>query len=99
MLIWFRNLRLRWKIFCAPALLIAVLLGLGAYAFHAQQTNQAAVDALMTGPVRQAEVVADFSTVAWAAQARLYRLTATAANESDETKIRRSAAETSALLA
>jgi methyl-accepting chemotaxis protein len=99
MLIWFRNLRLRWKIFFAPVLLIAVLIGLGAYAFLAQRANQAAVDALLTGPVRQAEVVAEFSTAAWAAQARLYRLTATAANESDQAKIKRSAADTSALLA
>ena len=99
MLTWFRNLRLRWKIFCAPVLLIVVLIGLGAYAFQAQRTNQAAMEALMTGPVRQAEVVAEFSTAAWAAQARLYRLTATAANESDKAKIERAAAETSALLA
>ena len=42
MLNWFRNLRLRWKIFFAPMLLIAVLIGLGAYALQAQRTNQAA---------------------------------------------------------
>jgi methyl-accepting chemotaxis protein len=99
MLTWFRNLRLRWKILFAPVLLIAVLIGLGGYAFQGQRADQAAVDALMNGPVRQAELVAEFSTAAWAAHARLYRLTATAANETDKEKIKRAAADTSALLA
>ncbi len=99
MFAWFGNLRLRWKVLLAPAFLILVLTGVGAYALHAQRNNQATMDALMAGAVRQSEVVADFSTAAWAAQARLYRLTATAANETDQDKIKAVAAQTSAVLA
>ncbi len=99
MFAWFGNLRLRWKVLLAPAFLILVLTGVGAFALHAQRNNQATMDALMAGAVRQSEVVADFSTAAWAAQARLYRLTATAANETDQNKIKAVAAQTSAVLA
>ena len=42
----------------------------------------------MVGPVRQAEVVADFSSSAWTSQVHLYRLMATAANETDKKKIK-----------
>ena len=72
----------------APAFLIAVLIGIGVYAFLGQRTNQAQVHALMVGPVRQAEVVADFSSSAWTSQVHLYRLMATAANETDKKKIK-----------
>jgi methyl-accepting chemotaxis protein len=72
----------------APAFLILVLIGVGAYALHAQRTNQASVDSLMVGPVRQAEVVGDFASSAWMAQVYLYRLMATAANETDQKKIK-----------
>ncbi len=82
------NLRLRWKVLCAPGFLILVLIGFGGYALHTQQSNQATVNALMAGPVRQAELVADFGAAAWASEVRLYRLMATAANESDEKKVK-----------
>src|SRR5437870_4706716 len=95
---WFSSLRLHWKVLLAPAFLILVLIGLGAYALHEQRSNQAAVDALMVGPVLQAETVAAFGTAVWAAQSRLYRLTATSANETDEKKIRAVAAQTSTAL-
>ena len=88
MFTWFANLRLRWKVLFAPALLILVLIGVGAYFSQMQRSNQAAVDALMVGPVRQAETVADFSMTAWKAQVHLYYLMATAANETDEKKIK-----------
>ncbi len=88
MLSWLANLRLRWKVLVAPAFLILVLIGVGAYAWDQQRANQAAVDALMVGPVRQAEAVSDFTTAAWAAQVHLYRLMATAANETDAKKIK-----------
>jgi methyl-accepting chemotaxis protein len=88
MLTWFANLRLGWKVMAAPAFLIAVLIGIGVYAFLGQRANQAQVHGLMVGPVRQAEVVADFSGAAWTSQVRLYRLMATAANETDEKKIK-----------
>ncbi|HVZ52301.1 MAG TPA: methyl-accepting chemotaxis protein [Pseudolabrys sp.] len=80
------NLRLRWKVLIAPAFLILVLVGVGAYAWHEQRANQDAVDALMVGPVRQAEVVADFVNSALVSQVQLYRLMATAANANDAKK-------------
>jgi methyl-accepting chemotaxis protein len=85
---WYRNLKLRWKMLLAPAFLILVVVALGAYALQIQRDGQATLDALVAGPLRQAEVIADFSTAAWTAQARLYRLTATAANETDEQKLK-----------
>jgi methyl-accepting chemotaxis protein len=95
---WFRNLRLRWKVLFAPALLILVLVGLGGLALHMQRENQETVERLMSGPVFEAEVVGDFAAAVWAAQARLYRLTATAANETDQKKIQALAAQTAATL-
>ncbi len=88
MLTWFANLRLGWKVMANPAFLIVVLIGIGVYAFLGQRANQAKVHALMVGPVRQAEVVADFSGSAWTSQVHLYRLMATAANETDNKKIK-----------
>jgi len=91
---WFHNLRLRWKILFAPAILVVVLIGIGAEALLTQRANQATVDALMAGPVHDAEDLADFTNAIWTAQARLYRLTATAANETDVNKVRAMAIET-----
>ena len=85
---WFANLSLRWKVLFAPALMILALAGVGAFAIVTERANQAAVDGLMTGPVAQAEAVGDFGVAAWKAQVQLYRLMATAANESDEKKIK-----------
>jgi methyl-accepting chemotaxis protein len=93
------NLRLHWKVLCAPGFLILVLIGFGAYALHTQQSNQATVNALMAGPVRQAELVSDFGATAWASEVRLYRLMATAVNESDEKKIKALSDRASASLA
>ena len=84
---WMRNIGLSWKVQLAPTLLILVLLGVGAYALLALRSNQAAVDALVSGPVRQSELANDLTTAAWTAHAKLYRLAATAANEKDEKKI------------
>jgi hypothetical protein len=96
---WFTDLRLPVKVLLAPAFLVVVLIVIGAQALVMQRASQAAVDGLMTGPVLQAEVVSDFESAAWAAQARLYALTATAANESDETKIKAVAALSSKTVA
>src|SRR3954464_1045723 len=82
-----RNIGLSWKVQIAPAFLVVVLVGLGAYALQTLRLNQASVDALMAGPVRQAELMADLNTTVWIAHAKLYRLAATAANEKDEKKI------------
>ncbi len=99
MFAWFLNLRFRWKILLAPVFLMLVLMGLGGYALQMLRTNQAGTEALMSGPVLQAEIIADFSAAVWTAQARLYRLTATAANETDQKKIKTMAAATSSTLA
>ncbi len=88
MLSSFENLRLNWKVNFAPAFLIIVLIGVGGYALYEQRGNQAAVYQLMVGPVRQAEVVGDFSNSAWTSQVHLYRLMATAANETDMKKVK-----------
>ena len=44
-----RNIGLSWKVQIAPAFLIVVLVGLGAYALQTLRFNQASVDALMAG--------------------------------------------------
>jgi methyl-accepting chemotaxis protein len=80
-------------------LLVLVLLGVGAYAVMALRSNQAAVDALISGPVRQSEIASDLTNTAWIAHAKLYRLAAIAANEKDEKKVAAFARETSAAAA
>jgi methyl-accepting chemotaxis protein len=99
MLRWFHALRVRSKILLAPAFLIIVLIGVGSYAMLTQRGSQAVLQGLISGPVLQAELVADFSSAVWTAQARLYRLTATSANETDEKKIKAVAAQTTGALA
>jgi methyl-accepting chemotaxis protein len=90
---WIKHIGLSWKVQLAPAFLIVVLIGVGAYALQALHSNQAAVDALISGPVRQSEVINELDTVAWTAHARLYRLAAIAANETDEKKVKALAGE------
>jgi methyl-accepting chemotaxis protein len=68
-------------------LVTLALIGVGVFALQALRSNQTAVDALVSGPVRQSELANDLTTTAWMAHARLYRLVATAANESDSKKI------------
>ena len=95
MLSWIKNISLSWKVQIAPALLVLVLLGVGVYALMALRSNQAAVDALISGPVRQSELANDLTNTAWMAHAKLYRLAAIAANEKDEKKVAAFAKETS----
>ncbi|WP_375413797.1 methyl-accepting chemotaxis protein [uncultured Bradyrhizobium sp.] len=99
MLNWIRNIGLSWKVQIAPAFLIVVLVGLGAYALQTLRFNQASVDALMAGPVRQSELATDLNTAVWIAHAKLYRLAATAANEKDEKKVQAVAKDASAAAA
>src|SRR3954449_11753001 len=96
MLNWIRNIGLSWKVQIAPAFLIVVLVGLGAYALQTLRLNQASVDALMAGPVRQSELAGDLNTTVWMAHAKLYRLAATAANEKDEKKVQAAAKDAAA---
>ena len=83
------NIGLRWKLQLAPAFLVLVLIGLGAAALEALRSNQQSVDVLVSGPVHLAEVAADLNTAAWTAHAKLYRMAATAANETDAAKLAR----------
>ena len=92
---WIKNIGLSWKVLLAPAFLILFLIGVGAYALFALRSNQAAVDALVSGPVRQSELANELTTAAWIAHAKLYRLAATAANEQDEKKLAALAKEAS----
>src|ERR1700712_751919 len=96
---WIKNVSLSWKVQLAPAFLILVLVSVGAYALQALRSNQTAVDALFSGPVRQSELAADLTTAAWIAHAKLYRLAATAANEKDDKKVAAFAGEASAAAA
>jgi methyl-accepting chemotaxis protein len=84
---WIKNLSLSWKVQLAPAFLVVVLIALGVYALQALRHNQQSVDALVSGPVHQSELAAELNTAVWTAHARLYRLAATAANETDEGKL------------
>jgi methyl-accepting chemotaxis protein len=99
MLGWIKNISLSWKVQLAPAFLILVLVGVGGYALQALRSNQAAVDALFSGPVRQSELSNELTTAAWIAHAKLYRLAATAANEKDDKKVAAFAKEASAAAA
>jgi methyl-accepting chemotaxis protein len=96
---WIKNISLSWKVQLAPAFLILFLVGVGAYALFALRSNQAAVDALVSGPVRQSELANELTTTTWTAHAKLYRLTATAANEQDEKKVAAFGKEASAAAA
>ena len=69
MLGWIKHIGLSWKVQLAPAFLIVVLIGLGAYALQTLRSNQAAVDALVSGPVRQSELANDLTTTVWTAHA------------------------------
>ena len=99
MLGWTKNLGLSWKVLLAPAFLILVLIGVGTYALLALRSNQTAVDALVSGPVRQSELANDLTTTAWISHAKLYRLAATASNETDQKKVAAFAKEASAAIA
>ncbi|MDP1865215.1 methyl-accepting chemotaxis protein [Bradyrhizobium sp.] len=84
---WIKNIGLSWKVQLAPSFLILVLIGVGVYALQALRANQTAVDALVAGPMRQSELANELTTTTWMAHAKLYRLAATAANETDTKKV------------
>ena len=87
MFTWLRNLGFHWKIQLAPACLIAALVAVGGYCLHTLRSNQVSAEALFSGPVRQAEAVAQLNTAVWAASANLYRVAAMAANEKDQSAL------------
>lgn len=92
---WIKNVGLSWKVQLAPALLVLVLISVGGYALLALRSNQAAVDALVSGSVHQSELANDLTITVWISHAKLYRLAATAANETDEKKVAAVAKEAS----
>ena len=96
---WFLNLRLRRKILLAPSFLVCVLIGLSGYFLSMQRAMHASIDTIIVGPVRQAEAIADLAATISVAHSRLYRLTATAANEVDRKKIHDLGAQTAVMLA
>ncbi|MBB5047739.1 methyl-accepting chemotaxis protein [Rhodopseudomonas rhenobacensis] len=82
-----RNLGLPWKVQLAPTLLIVALIGVGAYTLQTLKLNRENADALIAGPVRQSELAGELDSTLWEAHAKLYRLAAMAANETDASKI------------
>lgn len=94
-----KNLRMSWKVQLAPALLILILIGLGMAGLQTLRMNKTNVDALISGPIRLAELSSELNSSAWTAHAKLYRLAATSANEKDQAKITAVAKETSAAVA
>jgi methyl-accepting chemotaxis protein len=84
-----KHIGLSWKVQLAPALLVVVIIGLGIYVLNALRGNQQSVDALVSGPVHLSELATELGTAAWTAHAKLYRMAATAANETDQIKLAR----------
>jgi methyl-accepting chemotaxis protein len=98
MFTWLRNLGFHWKIQLAPACLIVALVAMGGYFLHMLRTNQVTAEALFSGPVRQAEAVAQLNTAVWAGSANLYRVAAMAANEKDQSALEKLIQQASASL-
>ena len=94
-----KTIGLSWKVQFAPAFIILALIAVGVFALQSLRSNQAAVDALVSGPVRQSDLANALTATAWMAHAKLYRLVATAANEKDEKKVAAIVKETSAAAA
>ena len=90
---WIKNVSLSWKVQLAPAFLVLFLIGVGAYALQSAAVQSGRRRRACLGPVRQSELATDLTTAAWMAHAKLYRMTATAANEKDEKKIEAMAKE------
>jgi len=78
-----RHIGVSWKVQIGPLFLVISLVGLGMYSLRTLQFNQSAADRLMSGPIRQAELMSDLTSMIWSANANLYRLTATAVSKTD----------------
>ncbi|HEX2114625.1 MAG TPA: HAMP domain-containing methyl-accepting chemotaxis protein, partial [Alphaproteobacteria bacterium] len=81
----------RSKVLSVPGAMVVLLLGLAAYAFALLGGNETKVRDLNDGIMRHVETISSFSTEAQRSIATLYRLTSTAANESDEQKLNKMA--------
>ena len=80
---------IRAKVLAVPAGMVALLLLLGAYGFLLLNSNEAQVRRLNTRVTEPTIQILQFSDHARASLADLYRLTSTAANESDDAKLSR----------
>ncbi len=85
---WVKNIGLPWKVQMAPAVLIVALIGVGVYTLQNLKHNMADAEALINGPIQQSQLAAELDSTLWKAHAKLYRLAALAANESDDKKIK-----------
>ncbi len=83
----FINLSIRAKVLSVPGVMVVLLLGLAAYAFFLLGGNESKVRELNSGIARHAATLLEFENQAQRSVAALYRLTSTAANESDEEKL------------
>jgi methyl-accepting chemotaxis protein len=83
----FANLSVKSKVLSVPGAMVVLLLGLAAYAFALLDGNETKVRALNDGIMRHSETIAAFADRAQRSNAAIYRLTSTAANESDEQKL------------
>ncbi|HZS84115.1 MAG TPA: HAMP domain-containing methyl-accepting chemotaxis protein [Stellaceae bacterium] len=93
-----QNLAVRTKISAVPALVVAVLIALGSYGYLLLSSNQQRLDDLNHGIVSGTFAVAAFQNDALTTVADLYRLTSTAANDTDAAKVSALAkAETAAI--
>ena len=93
---WVKNIGLPWKVQMAPAVLIVALIGVGIYTLQNLTRNMADAEALINGPIQQAQRVAELDSTLWKAHAKLYRLAALAANETDDKKIKAGISDASA---
>ncbi len=89
----FANASISWKVLAAPLALVAALLAQGVLLIGKMETNQAALLQHTEVADRQHATASAFGTSLMRLQGRLYRLTATAANESDADKITAAAKE------
>jgi methyl-accepting chemotaxis protein len=83
----FRDLSVAKKVFTVPVAMMAILAGLGAYALMLLHDNEAQVRTIADGIVEQSLATQEFEYTLEKSMANLYRLTSTAANETDEKKI------------
>src|SRR5512134_13010 len=87
MLRHFINLSIRAKVLSVPGALVLLLLGLASYAFVLLANNEEKVRDLNNGIVQHAAALVEFETDSLRSMSTLYRLTSTAANETDEEKL------------
>jgi methyl-accepting chemotaxis protein len=88
----FRDISIAKKVFTVPVAMMAILVGLGLYALVLLSGNEHQVRKIADGIFRQSLDTQEFENTLQKSMANLYRLTSTAANETDEKKIAAAAA-------